>query len=204
VIDSRQLDLHPSRRALTIGMWLLLAALSMLFIAGMVLYSMFRFRIFGAVAPAPVELPPATWASTAILLLGSFTMHRAVVNVRIERLSQLRRWLYVSCALAVLFLMVQTPCMIELWRTHRAAAAAVNMNSSIAQPLPLDGLVFCLILLHALHVIGGIIAMSIVMTNVYGGRYDHESYMGIRHAALYWHFLDVVWLTMFAVFMATG
>jgi hypothetical protein len=29
------------------------------------------------------------------------------------------------------------------------------------------------------------------------GKYDHENYAGIKHAAMYWHFLDGVWIVMF-------
>ena len=38
----------------------------------------------------------------------------------------------------------------------------------------------------------------------YRGAYDHENYLAVRHAALYWHFLDLVWLVMFLTFWALG
>jgi len=82
--------------------------------------------------------------------------------------------------------------------THNQAGAALVTR------LPQTGFVFCLILLHAMHVVGGIIAMAVVIPHAFMGRYDHEDYLGLKHAALYWHFLDAVWVVMFAVFMITG
>jgi cytochrome c oxidase subunit 3 len=46
--------------------------------------------------------------------------------------------------------------------------------------------------------------MVIVNIRAAMGKYDHESNMGVRHAALYWHFLDAVWLVMLTMFLVTG
>jgi heme/copper-type cytochrome/quinol oxidase subunit 3 len=66
------------------------------------------------------------------------------------------------------------------------------------------GLAFCLILLHAAHVIGGVVALWVVTVKAMKDRYDHENYQGVRHAAVYWHFLDIVWVAMLAVFLIMG
>lgn len=205
MIDRTQLDKSPNRRALAIGMWLFLASLSMLFISSMLGYILCYLGVFGKVLPNRMHLPALTWLSTAVLLAASFTMHRAVVAVRRERLALLRSWLYAASALSVVFLMVQTPCMVELFRAHLADLKTIpNYDTGTVHPLTLDGVIFFLIILHAVHVIGGLVAMAVVMFNVFRDKYDHESYMGIQHAALYWHFLDAVWLVMFTVFMVTG
>ena len=65
-------------------------------------------------------------------------------------------------------------------------------------------ILFVYVLLHALHVLGGMIYLALVTRNGLLGRYDHEYYVGVRHAAMYWHFLDVVWLMMFGIFVILG
>jgi cytochrome c oxidase subunit 3 len=35
-------------------------------------------------------------------------------------------------------------------------------------------------------------------------KYDHENFYGVRYAATYWHFLDIIWLLMFGTFLITG
>ena len=193
---------------------LVLAALGMLFAAGMLLYVMTYFRNLTA---DKVRLPASAWGSTALLLVLSFTIHSAVVNVRRERQVQMRRWLYATIALALAFLAVQTPCMVSLYHQLTAAQARASAQVTAGEtaphnpsggapitPIPAYGFALVLIFIHAMHVIGGLVAMAFVLPNAFRGRYDHEDYLGLRHAALYWHFLDAVWVVMFTVFLVTG
>lgn len=186
---------EPPRRAVAIGMWLFLASLTMLFLSSIVGYVLIRTNLAGRSPHGTVVLPRGTWVSTAVLIIGSFTIHRAVVLVRREKIRRFKFYLYLTGVLAILFLLIQTPCLWEILQTHLADAP---------HGTTIYGLVFFLILLHALHVVGGIVAMAIVSLRAHRGYYDHEHYMGVRHAALYWHFLDIVWLTMFAVFNLTA
>jgi len=205
VTYNSKLDYPNSRQALAIGMRLTLASLGMLFVAGMLLYLLFFLHFFGDVQMVRVHLPRLTWASTLVLIAGSYSIHRAVAAVQLERQAQMRRWLYITSGLALVFLAIQIPCMAKIWSNYAAVVApAIAQTTGRVRPVPLDGLVFCLIGLHAAHVVGGIIVMAIVTYNAHRGRYDHEQYMAVKHAALYWHFLDVIWLMMFTVFTITG
>ena len=65
-------------------------------------------------------------------------------------------------------------------------------------------LLFILVLLHAAHVAGGVIYFAAVTRRALDGYNDHEYYTGVRNAAMYWHFLDVVWLCMFGTFLYLG
>ncbi|MCA9136479.1 MAG: cytochrome c oxidase subunit 3, partial [Planctomycetales bacterium] len=67
------------------------------------------------------------------------------------------------------------------------------------------GMVIVLAILHALHVLGGIIALGIVATRASVGSYDHERHWPVDFTAQYWHFLDLVWICMIVTFwMTTG
>jgi heme/copper-type cytochrome/quinol oxidase subunit 3 len=184
-------DFRTPPRALSIGMYLFLASLSMLFLSSMLGYVLIRLHH----PEFTVKLPDSLWGSTAILLIGSFMIHRAVVNVRRERQKPFRRDVYITLFLAIAFLCVQTPSMAYILRQHSALGGAPNN---------LYGLVFFLIMIHALHVVGGVIAMIIVAVRAGMGKYDHEANMGVRHAALYWHFLDIVWIIMFSMLLIAG
>ena len=65
------------------------------------------------------------------------------------------------------------------------------------------GMVVVLAILHALHVLGGVIALFIVAVGSLRGRYDHERHWPVDFAAQYWHFLDLVWICMLISFAAT-
>ncbi|MGE5612456.1 MAG: cytochrome c oxidase subunit 3 [Bacillota bacterium] len=184
---------RPARMG-TFGMWLFLAALAMLFAASMIAYIAIRTGPQGATRGA-IHLPHALWLSTALILLSSVTMHRAVHAIRLERHRPFRIYLVTTLALAAGFVAVQTPALISLLKQHQAVEG---------QKTPLYGLIFFLVLLHALHVLGGIIGLIRVNLGAAHHRYDHEHCYGVRHIAMYWHFLDGVWLVMFLILHLTA
>jgi cytochrome c oxidase subunit 3 len=206
VINQSKSEFRPPPRASAIGMWLVLATLGMLFVSSMLLYVLMRLHVFGRTSDAPIEIPKAAWASTAIILLGSVTIHRSIAAIRFDKRERCVKWLYVTSAIAVLFLIVQSPTMWWILSEHRAIAQKLMAEQIPGQiaPVPLYGLVFVLILLHAAHVVGGVIALGVVTARARRGVYDHENYMGVQFAARYWHFLDIVWISMFTMFLALG
>ncbi|RPJ46772.1 MAG: heme-copper oxidase subunit III, partial [Candidatus Latescibacterota bacterium] len=58
--------------------------------------------------------------------------------------------------------------------------------------------------LHAAHVIGGLGALALTAARAGQGRYTPESRAGVDACAVYWHFLDVVWIVLFAVLWIGG
>ena len=188
------------QRTSTIAMWLFLASLAMLFAASMLGYVLIRTGFFGNQASPPpaygsLQMPKSLWVSTVIILLASFTIHLAVGAVRREKQRLLRGYLAATLALSVAFIIVQAPSLFVVLSDHHQLIDSGNSNR-------LYGLVFFLILVHALHVIGGLVYLLMVIMKASAGKYDHEHYLGVRHAALYWHFLDVVWIVMFGTMVA--
>jgi cytochrome c oxidase subunit 3 len=53
-------------------------------------------------------------------------------------------------------------------------------------------------------VLGGIIPLAVVLAKAAKGAYTRESHGAVRVLAWYWHFLDIVWLMMFATFWILG
>ena len=151
---------------------------------------------FPATAPplGTIDLPALLWLSTLVILASSVTAHLALQNVRRERQSKFRGMLIATLVLSILFLLVQAPSLGGLIAEHFAEG---NDNTML-------GLIFFLVLLHALHVVGGIVPLAVTTYKAGQGRYDHEHYGPVKNMALYWHFLDGVWLFMFAVLLFTG
>jgi heme/copper-type cytochrome/quinol oxidase subunit 3 len=176
-------------------MALFLASLSMLFAAAMVGYAIIRLAGRRSPESGTLHLPPILWLSTLLVICVSITMSRAVAAVRREQIRAFAAWLTASLLLAIGFLAVQTPAMIGLLAEHARYRTA---------GLFLYGLIFVLVLLHALHVLGGMIALVRVRWQARRGVYDHEHYQPVRHAAMYWHFLDIIWILMFITFLATA
>jgi heme/copper-type cytochrome/quinol oxidase subunit 3 len=178
-----------------LGMRLFLASLFMLFAAAMVGYAFIRLAGGKSPPPGSLHFPRLLWISTALVICVSLAMSQAVSAVRREKQRGFRIWLSIALLLAIGFLLVQAPAMAMLLAEHERLRAA---------GLFLYGLVFVLILLHALHVAGGMIALLRIHFRGRHGFYDHEHYQPVRHTAWYWHFLDVIWILMFLTFLITA
>jgi len=176
------------------GMWLFMAALTMLFAATMVGYIIVRLRPEAKPPPGSLAMPWHLWGSTALIMVSSFSMHQAMQNIRTERQTPFCNALIVTLLLGVAFLLLQGPAMASLLMNR------LSEETSTA----LYGLVFSMVLLHALHLVGGLLPLGVVTYKAHRRKYDHESHAPVQYIAMYWHFLDAVWLIMFFVLQTVG
>lgn len=207
----------------TVGMILFLAALFMLFAASLIAYAM--IRVGGANSPpaGAIHMPGLLWLSTLLVIGVSVALTIATRQIRGGLHRSYRKSLTAALALAAGFLTVQAPAMVNLLGQHSIYRAS-RMN--------VYGFLFVLILLHALHVVGGMVALVIVTVKAHRGAYerlpeppDHipramagaagaaapldyarppandPGHDPIRYTTMYWHFLDAVWVVMFATFL---
>ncbi len=182
----------PGRDAAKLGLTLFLASLTMLFAAAMIAFVLIRTRSPNAPPLGSLTLPAGLWVSTALMIFCSLAMQRGVSAARAGRSGGLRTWLTAAVLLAAAFVAVQAPALLLLLQAHRAARA---------DNMPLYGLVVLLVALHAAHVVGGLVPLLITAARSYRGAYGPDNHAGVRRCATYWHFLDVVWLVMFATLL---
>jgi heme/copper-type cytochrome/quinol oxidase subunit 3 len=176
-------------------MWLFLLSLFILFASAMVAYVVIRQTRSQGPQQVSLHFPPILWLSTAMVIGVSFALSRALQFIRRERQAEFRTWLVISLALATGFLLVQAPAMGVLLIEHKRFRPA---------GIFLYGMVFILVLLHALHVVGGMVSLIRVTWRSRRGAYDHEQYQPVRYTVMYWHFLDVIWILMFSTFLLTA
>ena len=151
----------------------------------------------------PIELPHLLWLSTIVMIASSVTVHWALVSVQREHQLWFRRWLTMTLLLAVAFVLVQAPSLFMLIQEHFAVLAE-RRPSADDPAFAQIGLIVALIVIHALHLLGGIVPLFAITMRASAGQYDHESHGAVKYIAMYWHFLDVVWLVMFAVLLITA
>lgn len=192
LLSRRRHNVPPGTQ--TLGMWLFLATLIVLFAAGMLAYIIIRLTSAQAPPLQSLNMPMVLWLSTAAILTSSYTIHRAVDNVRHERQDKFRQALVATILLAVPFFLAQ----------GAGLASLLAQTASMDRGGPLMKAVVVLVIIHALHVIGGLVPLAVVTRLAHRGRYDHEYLAPIENLARYWHFLDAVWLVMFGVFLVLG
>lgn len=167
------------------GFGLFLASLGMLFAASMVAYLVIRVRADAWPPPGMPSLPGGLWFGTALLLASSGTVEWARRSIRAGKTAgpgMAATWL-----LGVAFLVAQ-------WLNWQALLAA-----EVSAATNLYGFTFYTMTgLHGLHVIGGLLPMTFVTVQAFRGTYTAGRHRGVTYSAVYWHFLGVVWLVMFA------
>ena len=169
-------------------MWLLLASLGMLFGASLVGFLVLRMRAEQWPPPGTPPLPGGLWVSTGLLIVLSLALMMAVRAARVGRMPALNRMLGVSVLLAVAFLAAQ----ISNWM--RMAAHSVLPDQSL-----FVWFFYLLTILHAAHVLFGLVPLLLVTVRARAGRYIADDHETIHLVGMYWHFLLVTWVAIMVV-----
>ena len=172
------------------GMYLFVVSLGMLFSGSVVAYLVVRGQNRPWPPPGFPALPRSLWLSTVVILLCSIAIQGAVAAVRRGDSAALRRGLVVTFLLGLVFLALQTYAWVQVVDQLKVAAQVPGQYAK---------LFYVLTGLHAVHVLGGLISLGVVIRRAFVGVYGPESHVGVSCSAIYWHFLDAVWCVLFVV-----
>jgi cytochrome c oxidase subunit 3 len=135
--------------------------------------------------PSGVELDVARPSvATALLVLSSFTFVAGLRGARTGRLASLRRWILVTILLALAFLGFQ---LLDWVR----AGFAVSSHAYGTMVYAMTGF-------HGLHVIAGVLLMLVIPGRMAQGAYRDGNVDGPEAVGYYWHFVDAVWIGLYA------
>jgi cytochrome c oxidase subunit 3 len=172
-----------------IGMVIFLGGWAMCFAGLFFVYAVMRFEAMGAwPPPGDLRLPIAQPAvNTAILTASSFTMILAIRAARSVRPGAIKIWLGVTFVLGAAFLALQ----FVVWRRVYLAGLHADTDSY-------GSVFYGLTCFHALHVAVGLIGLLTLLPRALRNGFSTQNHNSIRMWAMYWHFVDVIWLLMFA------
>ncbi|TCZ72845.1 heme-copper oxidase subunit III [Flaviaesturariibacter aridisoli] len=140
-----------------------------------------------------VQMPKAFWGSTAAILLSSLTMHLALRAFRARAFGRYRSLLVATLVLGAAFVVLQWVGFQWLWN-H-----GVQFNGAGAGQF-----LYAIAGLHAVHVIGGIVALAVVFGRAFFGRTKSYNVVPVEVMATYWHFVDILWLYLLVFFVWIG
>jgi cytochrome c oxidase subunit 3 len=171
-------------------------------VLGMVLFvaseAMFFAAFFGGYftikANAPVWPPVGTphlkidIASllTVILVISSITVQMSLRSIRGGNRARSTVWLGVTIVLGILFLSLQL---------YDYSQLGFGLKDGV-----FGTLFYVMTGIHMAHVIGGVVFLALVFVQARRGRLSATHHDPLAAGAIYWDFVDVVWLCLFIVF----
>jgi cytochrome c oxidase subunit III len=172
--------------------WVILAGVSMTFLALSGAYIARTVSSGGGPADA-LDPPPALWLSTLLILASSATLVASERNLKKGRLRAHYKFLVVTAVLGIGFLCSQ----LYAWRELVAQGVYLASN-------PHSAFFYLLTAIHAFHLILGLAAVLLI-THRAGSVHSLEAKVialregTLKAVALYWHFLDGLWIYLFVL-----
>ncbi len=138
------------------------------------------------------ELPDTFLYSTIILLVSSLTFWVAKRMVKAGKNGLAMLLLIATLALGILFVIYQFKGFDILFNE---GLVPVGPSGSVT-----ISFLYAFVVVHVAHLVGGFISLLIVIYNHYKQKYNSGQTLGIELSAMYWHFMDFVWLYLFLFF----
>lgn len=183
-------DIGANRRASFTGLFVLLAASTMVFAA---FSSAFVVRRGLSDDWATMHKPPILFVNTVVLLASSVVLDQSRRSLRSGDRSGFNLWWTIATALGVLFLAGQCVA----WYQLKEAGVYVSTNPSSSFFYVLTGA-------HAFHLTGGVAALLYVDVQALRLRLGPAKRTAIDVTAIFWHFLDGIWLYLMILFYVWG
>ena len=135
------------------------------------------------------QLPSAFYYSTIAILGCSITFHLAKKAIQKDDQSKTTLLLLSTLALGILFVVLQ---FVGFGQIVENGYYFTGSESSITTTF-----LYIVVIVHLLHLAGGMISLLIIIYNHFKQKYNSTQTLGIELGAMYWHFLDFLWVYLF-------
>ena len=174
----------PPASPASIAVWLLVGAITILFAAFTSTFLARRGEADWRTGP----LPSVLWLSTAVLLASSLAIEWARRGGRKGQMDQVWTGLVLTAGLGLAFLGTQ----LLAWRQLVSMGVYLTTN-------PHSAFFYLLTAMHGLHLLGGLWVWCRTTAKVWGGVEVAKVRLSVELCTVYWHYLLLVWLVLFAL-----
>ena len=138
------------------------------------------------------KIPFAFILSTLVIVLSSLTFHLAGKAIKENNRSLTSTWLLTTFGLGVTFVLLQFLGFNQIIENgYFFTGSESNITTSF---------LYIVVILHMAHLFGGLIALLIIIYNHFKQKYNSTQTLGIELGAIFWHFLDILWILLFLFF----
>ena len=191
-MDSFEPEDQVSAPAGTIALRFFLAVVTMVFFLFILTFlSRSTYPDFQALAGQPwqpLSDPWQLWVNTGVLVLSSIAMQLGVFASRKEKFNVTVFAMATGGFFAILFLLGQ----LWVWQDLMSLGYYVASN-------PANSYFYLFTTMHGLHLIGGLVALGLVTTQLWKGASPEHTAASMALCAKYWHFLLAIWLVLFGL-----
>jgi len=138
-----------------------------------------------------IVMPTIFWYSTAAIVLSSVTMAAALRSFKQREMQHYRTLMGLTVLLGISFVILQWFGFRALWDQNIRFRGSAGAGQFL----------YVIFGLHAIHVIGGIIALIVLFLKAFFGKIKLYSSVPVEVAATYWHFVDLLWIYLLVFFM---
>jgi len=193
-------DEHRDDMASKLGIWLFIFT-ELLFFGGLfITYAVYRFRNKEAFHLAAQELDVVIGTiNTAILLISSMTIAMSTTAIQKKDKRATLVLIGITLLLALVFLVNKY----FEWTTK--IGHGIWPDSPLLEELGQGdilffGLYYFMTGLHALHIIIGMVLLTVILVRVQKGRITFDNFQLLENGGLYWHLVDLIWIFLFPLF----
>jgi len=138
------------------------------------------------------DLPSAFYTSTLLIILSSITFMLAKHFIRKNETQKTSLFLGITLVLGLGFVFFQFEGFNEMFNAGYVFAGAESTVKS--------SFIYGISIAHLAHIFAGIIVLSIVLINQLRNKYTASNYLGLELGAIFWHFVDILWIYLFLFF----
>ena len=171
-----------------LGMWAFLASECLLFGALISTFLLYKGRHVTGLTPQKVYDIPYTSVSSFVLLMSSLTMVLALAAIQRGDQAKLRVWLIATALLGMTFISGQ------VYEFTRFVQDGMTIKTNVIATS-----FFTLTGFHGAHVTAGVLWLSTMLAIDYRRNLTSKDSLLVDICALYWHFVDVVWIAIFTL-----
>jgi cytochrome c oxidase subunit 3 len=199
-------DPVQQHEASKLGMWIFIMTEILLFGGLFLAYTVFRTintDMFHN-AHKHLDLTLGT-VNTIVLITSSVTMALAIRSMQVDRKDRTLLFLFATLALALAFLVIkyfEYSHKIHLGQLPGRFYTYTGIEGT--NPHIFFSIYFAMTGLHALHIIGGMTVITMMVVRTMKNHFSPKYYTPIELTGLYWHLVDLIWIYLFPLLYLVG
>ena len=170
-------------------LWVAIASMGMAFAGLTSGYIVSRSALMQRESWMVFSLPNYFYTSTAVIILSSLLMYWVVRSAKQGSFTNVKSGLYGVLVLGIVFAVLQ---FLGWGALVDGGVFWTGEGSNTA-----GSWVYAITGFHLLHVAGGLVALIITTIKAALGKYSEGNILGIEMCAIFWHFLDILWVFLF-------